>query len=307
GGIAHVVACFRAMPGLLENLHWKSSLVLPLFKFGSWMTVASIVGPLIAYIDRFLIGALLSLTAVAYYTTPFDVITRLWVIPWAVSGALFPALAMSLLQDPARAGLLLVRGTKYVFLAVFPIVLSVVIFAPDILRLWLGPAFAQNSTPLLRLFSAGVLVNCLAHMPFTLIQSAGRPDLTAKLYLAELPIYLVVLLVLLKTYGLQGAAITFMVRGIADAALMFFLAHRLLPQPSRFLLKLTWAVAAGLFVLYASSLAGTGPVKLAVCLGELLLLAFVGGFWVLAPEERAFMFGNWRKPDRTLEAGRSLR
>jgi O-antigen/teichoic acid export membrane protein len=258
------------------------------------MTVSAVLSPLMVYLDRFLISAFLSLSAVAYYAAPFDFITRLWIIPGAVSGVLFPALAISLSQDQDRAGLLLARGTKYIFLAVFPVVLGIVIFAPDILRLWLGPIFAQNSTTVTRLLSAGVLVNCLAHMAFTLIQSAGRPDVTAKLHLLEFPIYVAMLLMLLKAKGLEGAALAFLLRLAGDAAVSFFLAHKLVLQQSRFLLKLAGATVAALAVLYFGTLPTTGLGKLVACLGWLLVLALLGGYWALAAEERTFLLGSWR-------------
>ena len=44
------------------------------------MTVSNIVSPLMNSADRFLIGAILSMTAVAYYVTPYEVVTKLWII-----------------------------------------------------------------------------------------------------------------------------------------------------------------------------------------------------------------------------------
>src|SRR5215831_17503622 len=86
-GIAHLWVCFRSMP-VLWNLSFNRSLIKPLVKFGSWMTVANLIGPIMLYMDRFLIGAIVSVSAVAYYTVPFDLMIRLTVIPGAVMGVL---------------------------------------------------------------------------------------------------------------------------------------------------------------------------------------------------------------------------
>src|SRR5713101_3045363 len=120
GLLAHLSACFHAMPLLRRNFVLRRSMVLPVVKLGGWMTVSNVIGPFMVYLDRFLIGALLSASAVAYYTAPFDMITRIWVIPGAMVGVLFPAFAVSLMQDPDRTGVLLSRSIKYIFLAVFP-------------------------------------------------------------------------------------------------------------------------------------------------------------------------------------------
>ena len=47
-----------------------------LLRFGGWMTVSNIVGPLMVTLDRFLIGALISVSAVAYYATPYEVVSQ---------------------------------------------------------------------------------------------------------------------------------------------------------------------------------------------------------------------------------------
>ena len=95
---------------------------------------------------------------------------------------------------------------KYVSFAIFPVVLVIMAFAPEGLRLWLGPDFARNSGPVLRWLAAGVFVNALAQVPFSMVQGVGRPDISAKLQLAELPFYLLALRLLVNVYGIEGAA-----------------------------------------------------------------------------------------------------
>jgi O-antigen/teichoic acid export membrane protein len=289
GCTAHLFACFHALPALRHNLVFQRSLVAPVLKFGGWMTVSNVVSPVLLYLDRFLIGALLSVSAVAYYATPFDMVTRLFVIPGAVVGVLFPAFALSLVQDPHRTGLLLSRGVKYVFLAIFPIVLVIVTLAPEGLRLWLGATFAENGGGVLRWLAAGVFVNCLSLMPFALVQGAGRPDITAKLHLLELPIYVAVIWVLTKRLGIEGAAMAWSGRVIFDAVLLFFFAHRLLPHKPRFLPKLAATVAAGLLALCAATLPETLAMKAGFLTLSLLVFGLASWFWVLGPEERALV------------------
>src|SRR5258708_26905718 len=69
--MAHLFACFHAMPALRHGFALKLSLVHPLLVLGGLMTFSNLVSPIIVYLDRFLIGALLSVSAVAAYTVPF--------------------------------------------------------------------------------------------------------------------------------------------------------------------------------------------------------------------------------------------
>jgi O-antigen/teichoic acid export membrane protein len=289
GSVAHLLACFHSMPALFHNFILERSVVAPVVKFGGWMTVSNIIGPIMVYMDRFLIGALLSVGAIAYYTAPFDMVTRLWVIPGALVGVLFPAFAVTLVQDPARTGLLLRRGTKYAFLAIFPLVLVINTLAPEGLRLWLGEAFAKDGSSVLRWLAAGVFVNSLGQAPFVLVQSAGRADITAKLHLAELPFYLVAVWLLTKRLGIEGTAIAWAGRCMVDALLVCLLAHRLLPGKSRFLPTLGGAIAAGLLLLYLGTLPHTMTVKMEFLALALLGFGALGWLLILNPGERALL------------------
>ena len=75
------VRLFRRLPRLAP--------ALPLLRMGGWMSVSGMMTQALIYADRFLIGALLSLAAVAYYATPLDLVLRAWILPVAVAQTTF--------------------------------------------------------------------------------------------------------------------------------------------------------------------------------------------------------------------------
>ena len=285
---AHVWACFWALPRLRTEGSFEGALVVPLVRFGSWMTVNNLIGPLLSYIDRFLVGALLSVSAVAYYTTPVDLMLRLVVIPLAVVGVLFPAFAMTFEHDPVRSALLLERGLKYVFLLLFPVVFIIVTFAPEGLRLWLGPTFAAQGATVLRWAAAGIFVNSLTTLPFGMIHSAGRPDITAWLLIGELPVYGAAVWWLTRWLGIEGTAIAWTGRYVVESMLVFFFFRRLLPQVSKFVPRQGIRVTASLAVLYGAALLEGYRAKIVLLSTVLVTLAILSWWW-LTPDERRIL------------------
>lgn len=226
GWAAHLWLCVRAVPGFGRARGVDRALLSPLLRVGGWMTVSNLISPIMVYLDRFLIGAVLSVTAVAYYATPYEAVTRLWLVPGAVMGVLFPAFALSSDVDRERLAWLFDRAVRVVALLVFPAVLLLVALARETLTLWLGADFALHSARVLRWLAVGVFVNSVAQVPFALLQAAGRADLTGKLHLVELPVYLVMLWVLTQRYGIEGAAAAWTVRASLDALLLFLASAR---------------------------------------------------------------------------------
>ena len=68
----------------------------------------------------------------------------------------------------------------------------------------------------------GVFLNSLANVPFGLVQSVGRPDLTAKSHMIELPFYLFILWWLLNAYGIVGVAIAWVLRVAVDTIILYY-------------------------------------------------------------------------------------
>lgn len=223
--LAYLLMCLAKTPGLRDRIVMRRDLVRPILSFGSWMTVTAVVGPFMVYFDRFLIGALLSMAMVAYYTTPYDMVSRLTLLSLPVVNVLFPAVAASFETDRSRAARLFDWAVRIVGTLLFPFALVLGVFAPEALRMWLGADFALHGAPVLRILTVGVFLNGLAQVALALVQGSGRPDLGARLHTAELPFYLAALWLLIHARGIEGAALAWLARVVVDTVALFLMAR----------------------------------------------------------------------------------
>jgi O-antigen/teichoic acid export membrane protein len=284
---AHFWACFHVLPGLRGDFGFHAPSVKPLFLFGGWMTVSNVLGPLMVTFDRFLIGSIISIAAVAYYSIPYEVVTKLWLISSALIGVLFPAFSATNAVDRARLVFLFKCGVKYIFIILLPLALALVIFAPEGLALWLGNDFARNSTSIARLLAVAVLVNSLAQVPFTHLQSIGRPDLTAKFHLLELPFYVVTLFFLARHWGITGVAIAWLLRVIIDTFLLFWFSFRMLPECRFIVTRLPLMIGGALALNLAVALIAGLAFKIIVACAVFLFAVPALWLWMFTPAERA--------------------
>jgi len=218
---AYILLDLRLYPELNKYVI-SSDRFRPLFYFGGWVMVTSIISPILVYLDRFLIGSIMSMAAVAYYSAPYEAVTHLRFIPSSMMMTLFPAFSsLNAVDDDRKLSTLFTRASKYVFLFLGPIILLLIIFAKEILQIWLGAKFAAESTTVLQILAFGVLMNSLALTPFAFLQGIGRPDLPAKFHLLELPIHFVITWFFVSRWGIEGAAGAWTLRVTLDSLLLF--------------------------------------------------------------------------------------
>lgn len=201
-----------------------------LFSFGGWMTLTNIIGPLMVYLDRFVVVSVLGAASVAFYVAPYEVITKMLVIPVAISGVLFPVFSKEWESNPLQSATRLNQGIRYTLLLLYPVSLILVYFAQEWLSVWLGDAFAAHGRLVVMWLAAGVLVNSAAQIVFAKVQGAGRSDWTAKLHLLELTPYLIILWWALREYGIAGAAFAWFARVLMDMIGLTYFASRISPH-----------------------------------------------------------------------------
>lgn len=195
--------------------------VRPLFGFGMWVTLTNLVSPLLEAADRFLIGSVISANAVAYYTVPFNLATRLRLIPAVLCRTLFPRLS-ALATEHSSA--LAERAITGLAALITPVVVVGMLAMQPFLRLWVGAAFAAHASLVGEVLLAGVWINSLAHVAFDKLQAQGRPDVVARLHVVELGPFIALLWGAMHAFGLVGAAFAWSVRCAVDGVVLMWLA-----------------------------------------------------------------------------------
>lgn len=217
----------RVFSGLLSQFRLGKDEFRALLRFGGWITVSNTISPVMVYADRFLIGTLISISAVSYYSVPLDAAMRILLIPTSLVTALFPFLSsMSVSESTVRVTSVVKRALKYIICFTGVPVVLLIVFAGDLLRLFLGAHFAEVSTGILQVLLIGILANSVERIPLALLQASDRPDVLVKFYFFAAPVQLALAWVLLKRIGLIGAAIAWTARLVIETGYLFACAQR---------------------------------------------------------------------------------
>lgn len=221
-----LVFAIRLHPAL-RRIRFDFGLVRSLLGFGGWVAAAGALGPLLLYTDRFVIGTVVSIAAVGYYSVAFNTLYRLQFIPTALTTSLMPA--FSSLQgagDLSKTTALFVRGHKYIFIVITPLIFAAIVFAKEIFTLWIGGKFAQQVTLPFQILAVGMLIGLMAPISGALIQGRGRPDLLFWIYLVEVPANTVFTFFLASRWNIEGAALSYSIRTIIETCVLIFITVR---------------------------------------------------------------------------------
>lgn len=191
-----------------------------LLRTGGWMMVPSILSPLMLFVDRLVVSASAYAPSLAYYTIPFEVVSRLLTVPGAIGTAVFPRLVKMQASDKSLAFDAMLTATSLTMLILAPMVVGLQLFSFEILSVWLGSEFASKGSTAMQLIALGVLANGMAQLPYIYLQSIGKSDLIAKAHFLEFPVYMLCLVVMLNMWGVNGVACAWVMRSVIDLILL---------------------------------------------------------------------------------------
>jgi O-antigen/teichoic acid export membrane protein len=238
---ATLVAVYRDEGPLpIASFDWHQA--KKLLSYGGWISVSSVIGPILTSLDQFVIGSVLGVAAVAHYAVPMNLVTRSQIFAGALTRTLFPRMS-SVGKDEAHN--LAFRALLSLAYGYGAICAPAIIVTPVFFRYWISADFAAVAAPIAEILFFGAWINGLAFVPYGLLQSQGRPDIPGKFHAAELLPFIGILWGLTSAHGIAGAALAWSLRCAADAACLFWAAG----MPRRILLR---AIAPPLCLLAAS-------------------------------------------------------
>jgi O-antigen/teichoic acid export membrane protein/glycosyltransferase involved in cell wall biosynthesis len=288
---------FRVFPILRGRIRFHREKMAALLSYGGWATVSSFIGTILENLDRFVIGAVMTLQDVSFYSAPYEAVGRLGILPNSLVTALFPVFSLlkgGMAEDEIRD--LFVRTLKYILIIVGTLVVPIVLLARVILRFWLGQEFALRSGLVFQLIAASFLFLSFSYVAFNLIQGTGRTDLTGKIHILLLVTYVPLLWAGVSLWGIDGAAGAWFLHLGMQAAFQYFVVRRLGFADWKTMARAGVGKALTALVVFfgAGLLIGRIlPPPAAVIPAGAAFLALVWR-WVLSPDERQWLTRRFR-------------
>ncbi|MFH0828206.1 MAG: flippase [Candidatus Omnitrophota bacterium] len=217
----------KIMPYLSRPV-WDKQYLVKLFKFGGFVSISSILSPVLLNIEKLFLTSLRPIASLTYYAIPFGLIDKLSLIRSSFSSVLFPA--FSSLQGNEDNNLnrdLHARSALYIFFFYSFFLLFFLIFGREFLNAWIGGNFAFNSTRFLKILALAGLINSLAVPSLNALQGLNKPHIPALFHLVETVLYVPCAYFLIGRYGGSGAALAWFFRVLLDTLLLNWASCRL--------------------------------------------------------------------------------
>jgi len=191
-----------------------------LLSYGGWVSVSSAIVPFLVSFDQVIIGSVLGVASITYFAIPMNLVTRSQFFPGALIRTLFPRLSSS---APVDARALSSRALVALAHSYGAICAPAIIVTPTFFKYWISPEFAVIASPVAEVLFFGAWANALASVPYGLLQSQGRPDITGKYHAAQVFPFVAILWAMTSVFGIIGAAAAYSLRGAADVLVMCWL------------------------------------------------------------------------------------
>ena len=286
-------------------------LIKPLLSFGGAAVLSLIAVLVLVNGEKILLTRYASVTTLAYYSVAFTLAMVLTQVPGALTQSLLPAFSgLQAVSNDGSLRQLYIRALRGTLLWVAPATVLMCVIARPFLTIWAGPDFGRESTVPFYILSAGLVVNIMAFVPYTLLISLGRTGLIAKIHYIEVVPYLILAALLTRSFGAIGAAAAWSFRAAVTSTVFFMIARRfaglripLLPiTPWAFLISISALV---LPVLILGVVSHSQVLRISVALGSLAAYAILVWSKVLIAEERAWVLAlvrlhrldKWRPHD----------
>jgi O-antigen/teichoic acid export membrane protein len=207
-GLSHAI-----LPGRRNRLEWDKSAVRDVIHFGKWILLASIIGALIANLDRLLLAGMIDPGTLGVYAIAFNVfLVTEQLLMRAVSGIAYPAISEVVRNRPDDLQKAYYKLHTIVALAAYSSFGLLVILAPPLISLLYDTRYADAGW-MLQILSVGLLL-VPSQLALQAFLALNRPEINTAINFLRLVIILGAVPVGYVAAGLLGALIGFVTSSV---------------------------------------------------------------------------------------------
>lgn len=203
----YLVACFRLVPGLSLRPRVSRPALAQVWRSALGVSVIGVLSIALTQADRLILGRLVTIEAVGYYSLAYNVLAGLTLVQTWITSAMFPVFA----ADHGR-GQLDALATHYrratqalLFVYTLPIALFV-FFGHDLLRLWTSAEVAAAASRIMAVLAVGFLLSASIAVSASMAIAIKNTRMLIVVIAGSIVVYLPGLYLLIGRWGGLGAA-----------------------------------------------------------------------------------------------------
>lgn len=202
--------------------HLEKDPVREMMKFGAQMQISKLATFVSEKYDEFLLAYFSVLNNVTYFNLANKISRTGRLIPFQIIYQIAPVSSeLNAKNDEEKLNTLFLDTTKYLILVSTPVFIFILIFADLIITTWVGEGY-DLSVRVLRILVIGQLVNMTISAPGnSIIPNMGIPKFQMREGLIYLSINVVLSFLLIKYYGIIGAALGSVLSTVIASAYIF--------------------------------------------------------------------------------------
>ncbi|WP_339037606.1 oligosaccharide flippase family protein [Bradyrhizobium symbiodeficiens] len=202
--IATVVLSHAMLPGLRNRLRWDKSVVREVIQFGKWILLSSMIGALIANLDRLLLAGMTDAATLGVYAIAYNMyLATEQLLMRAVAGIGYAAISEVVRDRPSNLKFAYYKLHTVVALAAYFGFGALSILAPRLITLLYDSRYSDAGW-MLQILSGGLLL-IPSQLALQTFLALNKPRLNTAINLLRLVAILVAMPAGFAAFGLPGA------------------------------------------------------------------------------------------------------
>lgn len=212
--------------GMTSSPSFRVQILERLWRYSLGMGLTSVTAVLLANADRIALSALVPTTELGKYAVAFTATGLLQLGIQPFYRAFFPRYSqLAAMGDQRQLRDEYFRSCRVTAIVIIPIAVVGGVFAPQLFQAWLGSS-DDATIEVFRWLLAGITCSGLMWLPAALQQAQGWTRLHTAMITGALVLGAPVMIWAIKTHGIVGASVVWVLHGISGITLELWLMHR---------------------------------------------------------------------------------
>jgi len=196
-----------------EFFHFKlanfnKSTCQQIFSYSIYSFIIAIALKILFYTDNIVIGRMISVSYVTFYTIPATLLEYSEKFLWTVTMVLIPVISASdAVGDHEKIEGIYHDVSKYSLLLSLPVVFVLYTKGPDFISIWMGEEYGNRATWLLRILLIGYGFSFPQTIAHGILKGISKPKFYAYVLIVEAVANLIISVILAPIYGIEGVAL----------------------------------------------------------------------------------------------------